>query len=251
MSQSEEENQTLVDHLSDLRRCLLHSIIAIVCGFAFSWIFSEQLFEIIRAPLYKVTAKGLVFTAPMDKFLAHIKVSLLAGIIITCPLWMYQIWRFIAPGLYENEKKVGMAFIFCGSFLFIGGVCFVYFIVYPMAFDFLINFGGGIDEAMITISDYLSFFMTTTLVFGAAFEMPLILTILGIVGVIDHNFLRSKRRYAIVLMALLSAFLTPPDVVSMFAMLGPLILLYEVSIIAVKILGKKKEDDDETGLEPA
>ena len=179
--------------------------------------------------------------------------SLLSGVILTCPFWIYQIWRFIAPGLYENEKKIGIAFIFSGSLLFLAGVSFVYFIVFPMAFDFLINFGGGMDEAMITISDYLSFFTTTTLVFGLAFEMPLILTILGVAGVIDHHFLASKRRYAIVLMGMMSAFFTPPDVISMFAMLVPLALLYEVSIIAVKFLGRKNksEEDDSSDLENA
>ncbi len=246
MSEEVNQQQTLVEHLTDLRKSLLRSVIAVLIGFAGSWIFSEFLFDLIRQPIAPFLKEGgLVFTAPMDKFLAHIKVSLLAGIIVTCPFWIYQIWRFIAPGLYDNEKKYGVGFIFSGSFLFLTGVCFVYYIVFPMAFDFLMNFGGGTDSAMITIGEYLSFFTTTTLVFGAAFEMPLILTILGMMGVIDHHFLASKRRYAIVILAALSAFITPPDVISMFAMLIPLALLYELSILLVKFFGTKNKENSQ------
>ncbi len=251
MSNEEEAPQTLVEHLSDLRKCLLRSVIAVVVGFCVCWMFRNQLFEIIKQPIAPFLKDGsLVFTGPMDNFLAHIKISLLASIILSCPFWIYQVWLFIAPGLYEKEKKYGIAFIFSGSFLFLLGVSFVYFIVYPMAFDFLMNFGGSGNTApMITISEYLSFFTTTTLVFGAAFEMPLVLTILGILGVIDHHFLASKRRYAIVILAALSAMITPPDVISMFAMLVPLSLLYELSIFLVKVLGDK--GSDETDLESA
>ena len=241
---SEDSSQTLVEHLADLRKCLIRSLIAIIVGFCACWAFSEQLFDFIRQPISPFLKEGgLVFTAPMDKFLAHIKVCLLASIIVSCPFWLYQIWLFVAPGLFEKEKKYGIAFIFFGTFLFLTGVSFVYFIVYPMAFDFLMNFAGGTDTAMITISEYLSFFTTTTLVFGAAFEMPLILTILGIMGVIDHHLLRRMRRYAIVIMAALSAFVTPPDVISMFAMLAPLTLLYELSIFLVKTFAPKEESE--------
>ena len=245
MGMEEEASQTLVEHLSDLRKCLLRSVLAVVIGFGLCWIFREQLFDIIKGPIAPFLQGGsLVFTGPMDNFLAHIKISLLASIIISCPFWIYQIWLFIAPGLYEKEKKYGVAFIFSGSFLFLLGVSFVYFIVYPMAFDFLMNFGSGGAAPMITISEYLSFFITTTLVFGAAFEMPLILTILGILGVIDHHFLANKRRYAIVILAALSALITPPDVISMFAMLIPLSLLYELSIFLVKIFGERRAEEE-------
>ena len=152
---------------------------------------------------------------------------------------MYQVWRFIEPGLYRQERSFGLWFIFSGSFLFLTGTSFVYFIVYPSAFHFLLNFGDGKEQALITISSYLSFFTTTTLVFGLVFELPLILSLLGISGVIDHHFLANKRRYAIVLLAVLSAMITPPDVISMAFMMGPMILLYEVSIWLVYFLGNR------------
>lgn len=234
-----EVSQSLIEHLTELRQRLIYSAYGIVAGFLVSWTFSEKLFDLIRRPIQPFLPQGgLVFTAPMDKFLAYVKVSFLAGVILSCPLWVYQLWRFVAPGLYKNEKKFATAFIFSGSVLFMTGVCFVYFVVFPMAFHFLMTFGGKTDSPMITIDHYLSFFTTTTLVFGLAFEMPLILVILGQLGIIDHKFLQSKRRYAVVLMAGLSAIITPPDALSMLMMLIPLLALYEISILVVSILQK-------------
>jgi sec-independent protein translocase protein TatC len=237
-----EEQDTLVYHLTELRTRLMYSLLIVAGGFAFSWIFSEVLFDIIRAPIspfLKSQNGGLIYTGVMDKFMAHMKVSILGGIILTCPLWLYHLWMFVAPGLYAKEKKYGLAFIFSGSFLFLTGVAFVYYLIFPLAFSFLMAFGGETDQAMITIGDYLSFFMTTTIVFGLTFELPLILTILGIAGIIDKEFLVSKRRYAIVLLAALSAIVTPPDVMSMIIMMIPLTLLYEASIFLVGIFGQK------------
>lgn len=232
----------LIDHLVDLRRALAKSLVAIALGFAACVYFADVLFDLIRAPILPYLGQGgLVFTAPMDKFVSYLKVSFLAGTVITCPYWLYQLWNFIAPGLYKDEKKYATAFIFFGSVLFLTGVVFVYEIVFPMAFKYLMTFGSEVDKPMITISEYLSFFTLITVVFGLAFEMPLILVILGMLGVIDDKFLRTNRRYAIVIMSVLSAVATPPDVISMLALLGPLLFLYEISIIAVKIMAKKPE----------
>lgn len=240
--EAEDNEQSLTDHLTELRTRLIQSLYGVILGFAVCFIKSEFLFDIIRRPIKPFLGEGgLVFTAPMDKFMAHVKVSLLGGMIITCPWWVYQIWKFVAPGLYAKEKKYSLAFIFSGSVLFLMGVSFVYFIIYPMAFDFLINYGGGTDKAMITINDYLSFFTTTTLVFGLSFELPLVMALLGIAGIVDKELLVSSRRYAIVLLAVISAVITPPDVMSMVLLMIPLYLLYESGIVLVGIFNRKAE----------
>lgn len=137
-----------------------------------------------------------------------------------------------------------MSFIGAGTLLFLTGVSFVYFVVYPMAFKFLMTFGGETDAPMITIGEYLSFFITTTLVFGVAFEMPVILAILGMMGLVSGEFLATYRRYAYVLLAAMSAIFTPPDVLSMLFMMAPMILLYELSVLLVKLLAQKPESSD-------
>lgn len=235
------EQQTFTDHLTELRTCILRSLLIVIVGFAACVYFSEWIFDFIRSPIVPyLPAGGLVFTAPQDKFIAYLKVSLLAGMIVTCPLWLHQVWLFIAPGLYKHERKLAVVFIVTGSALFLLGVTFVYKLVYPMAFKYLLGFGSAVDTPMITIDAYLSFFITTTLVFGLAFEMPLIIVILGILGVIDHKMLRKNRRFAILGMAVLAAVVTPPDALSMLSLLAPLMFLYEASIMIVYVVGQKR-----------
>ena len=211
-------------------------------GFLISWSFSEGIFDFIRLPIVKhLPTSGLIFTAPMDKFLAHIKVSLFSGVVLASPFWIYQVWAFVSPGLHKTEKHFGIFFIFFGTTLFLTGISFVYYIVYPLAFDFLMNFGGGTDQPMISINEYLSFFITTTFVFGITFEMPLIFTILARLGIVSKDFLAKNRRYAIVLLAMMSAMFTPPDVISMLLMLIPMVLLYELSILLVSVFGTSQK----------
>lgn len=250
---NDEANQTLVEHLAELRVRLMWSFLWVFIGFVICWSFSDILFDLIRRPIspyLKSTTGGLVFTAPTDKFIAHIKVSALAGVVISCPFWIYHLWKFIVPALYEKERKYAIGFVGFGSGLFLLGVNFVYFVVLPLAFKFLMTFGGTTDSPMITIEEYLSFFIMTTLVFGLAFEMPLILAILGMLGIVSSGFLRRNRRYAYVLLALMSAIFTPPDALSMIMMLLPMIVLYELSTFLVTVLEKvslsQREIDNNT-----
>lgn len=233
--------QTLVDHLTELRDRLIRAAWAVALATILCWAFSERLFDFIRVPIVPyLDIGGLIFTSPMDKFIAHMKVALLGGVIFACPVWIYQAWMFIAPGLYSHEKKYSMMFIGAGTMLFLMGVMFAYYLVLPMAFEFLLKFGGSADKPMITINEYMSFFMTMTLVFGSAFELPLVLVVLGAIGLVDQKFLREKRRYAIVLLAIIAAVVTPPDILSMMLLLVPLTALYEISILLVGGLSKKK-----------
>ena len=222
---------TLTEHLEELRKRLIYVVLIIGAGFGACYLFSEQIFEVIRGPIQPYLKQGgLVYTGVMDKFMAHLKVSVMAGIVLTTPLWLYQVWAFVAPGLYKKEKRYIFGFLAAGSILFLAGVLFLYFLVYPIAFEFLFQFGGNQDVAMITIDEYLSFFLIMSLAFGLSFELPLALILMVIAGLIDQAFLRKNRRYAIVLIAVIAAVVTPPDALSMSMMLVPMVLLYEVSV---------------------
>ncbi len=236
-----EGSMSLVEHLGELRIRLTRSAYGIFVGMCLCWGFSEKLFDAVRKPIEPYLPNGgLVFTAPIDKFMAHIKVAFVAGMFIAAPIWLYQLWKFISPALYKNEKKVAVGFVFFGTFQFALGLAFSYFIVLPMAFRFLMNFGGSTDKPMITIDEYLGFFTQTALVFGLAFEMPVIISFLGMTGLVSQQFLKDKRRYAIVAIAAISALVAPPDALSMIYLLIPLTFLYELSIFIVGFFERRR-----------
>jgi sec-independent protein translocase protein TatC len=237
-----ERLQTLTEHLTELRDRLIKAAWAIALLTIIALIFSERVFDVIRAPIVQYLPQGgLVFTNPMDKFVAHMKVSIMCGVVFSCPWWIYQAYGFVAPGLYAREKKYSTWFILAGSGLFLLGVLFAYFLVLPIAFGYLLTFGGTVDKPLITINEYLSFFITMVLVFGAAFELPLVIVILGAIGLVSAKGLREKRRYAIVVLAIFAAVITPPDILSMMMLLVPLCALYEISILLVGMSEKKRK----------
>lgn len=241
---STESSLSFMDHLVELRYRIMRSLWAILAGMVVCYNFSGQIFDIIRAPIQPyLTNGGLVFTSPLDKFVAHLKIDFFGGIVLTCPFWIYQLWKFLSPGLYDRERRFAFAFIGAGTSLFAAGVCFAYFLVLPMAFQFLMTFGGDTDKPMITIEKYLSFFVNTSLGFGLSFEMPLVITLLGMLGIVSQQFLREKRRYAVLIIAIVSAIITPPDLISMLIMLVPMLLLYELSILAVGFVAPKNDLD--------
>lgn len=242
---SQAEAGTLIDHLRELRKRLLNSVVILFSSMILCYVFSNELFDIVRAPILPfLHEQGLVFTSPLDKFIAHLKIAFACGVILSCPLWLFQIWQFIAPGLYKNERRYALSFLLFGSLLFVAGVLFAYFITLPLGLEFLMNFGGTTDKPMITIDHYLGFFTQICLMFGLAFELPLVIIILGVIGIVSSDFLRSKRRYAIFGLSVFSALLTPPDVLSMSLMLVPMLVLYEVSILVVRFFEKKKASLD-------
>lgn len=236
-----EKHETLTQHLRDLRVCLIKSVWSIALFTCVAYYYSEFIFDFLRHPAIKYLPNGgLVFTHPMDKFMAHLKIAIFSGVIVAAPFWLYQVWAFIAPGLYQKEKKYAANFIFSGTALFLTGISFCYFLVLPAAFEFLFNFGSSIDKPMITISEYLEFVVQMSLMFGISFELPLVLVMLGITGLVSANFLRKQRRIAWLILAVVSALLTPtPDALSMFMMLIPMIFLFEIAIFLVARVEKK------------
>lgn len=242
-AEGEEQHSahSLTDHLAELRTRIINSLYGLLVATAIAYNYSEELFNIVRKPITKyLPGGGLVYTAPMDKFMAHFKVAMVFGVIASCPFWLYQVWKFIAPGLYSKEKKYAGLFIAAGSTLFICGVVFSYLVALPMAFDFLFTFGGDIDKPMITIHQYLDFFSQFCLMFGLAFELPLILSILSMLGLVSQKFLIDKGRYAVLILSVVAAIITPPDVMSMIIMLIPLVTLYYVGVLVVGLIEKSK-----------
>lgn len=236
---------TLIDHLTELRDRLVRSIFAIVVCTGICWFFKEQIFLFLSKPLADHLKDGsMVQTGIADFFVVYLKISFICGIALSCPFWLYQLWSFVAPGLYNHEKRYMLAFISTGTLLLFVGAAFAYYFVLPAGFHYFLNLQPHAETAkvqsMIDITGYLSFVATTALVFGVAFELPLVITLLGVIGVIDQAGLREKRRYAIMGMSIVAAIVTPPDAFSMLALLIPLCVLYEISIITVGLFGRKR-----------
>lgn len=235
--------QSLYEHLSELRSRIINSVYILVISTSVCYAFSDKIFDFVRKPITPyLPGGGLIYTGPLDKFIAHLKLSVVCGILVACPLLLYQVWKFIAPGLYAKERKYAIGFIVSGTGLFFLGAAFSYFIALPMAFDFLMSFGGDIDKPMISIDQYMGFFTQMSLMFGVAFELPLVIIVLGMMGIVSQAFLRKNRRYAVMIIAILAAIITPPDVLSMLLMLAPMWLLFEVSVFVVGIFERKRTE---------
>ena len=227
----------LIDHLTEIRTRLISCSVFFILFFILCWVFSSDILKWIAQPIspYLKASEGqLIFTAPMDEFLAHIRVSLFGALVLSFPVFMFHVWKFLSPGLYKKEKVFLILLNLTGSVLFFSGILFIYFVVYPLSFNFLMNVGSSV--ALISVKEYLSFFILTTFIFGVLFETPLI--ILGLVwaDIVSIKQLKHGRRYAVVVLAVISAVVTPPDIISMVFLLLPLYLLYELAIFTAGIL---------------
>ena len=240
------EKQPFLSHLEELRKRLVLCAIGVGAGFVIAYIFAERLFQLLVAPLKAVMPEGdqLIFTNLPEMFFAYIKVAFIAGIMAASPLIFYQLWMFIAPGLYRKEKKMAIPFVVSSTILFVGGALFGYFVVFPFGFKFFIGFSNEYVKALPSVKQYFSFSMKLLFAFGAVFELPVIIFFLSKMGIVTPQFLRQKRKYAILLTFALAAILTPPDVITQCMMAGPLIVLYEIGILVSRIAQKKKEDKE-------
>lgn len=245
----DQEKIPFTAHLEELRRRLIVCFIAVGIGFVLSYGFKEKLFHILTRPLMGVMQAGekLIFTGLPEAFFTYLKVAFLSGIILATPIIFYEFWMFVAPGLYEKEKRLLVPIVSLSTVFFVGGAFFGYFIVFPYGFQFFLGFASDIVKPLPSMREYLSFASKLLLAFGLVFELPLIITFLAKLGMVSVPFLKKNRKYALLLFFIAAAILTPPDVVTQIMMALPLMVLYEISIIGARIFGKKKtiEDDKE------
>ncbi|MDE5831703.1 MAG: twin-arginine translocase subunit TatC [Desulfovibrio sp.] len=237
----------LLDHLAELRSRLLKSAIAVALAFGVCWYFVDPLFDILLDPLLAVLPEGThaQYTTLPEAFFTRMTVAFVASLFLASPVIFYQIWAFVAPGLYDEEKRYIIPIAFVSALFFAAGGAFCYFIVFPFAFKFFISYST--PEIVITpkVGDYLSFVLKLLFAFGLIFETPIFTLFLARMGLITSKMMRKAWKYAVVAIFVLAAILTPPDVVSQLLMAGPMLLLYEISIGVAAIFGKKPKKDEE------
>ncbi len=248
---AEQRRETLTGHLVELRKRLLWSFVAMVAGMGVCYLFVEDIYGFLVQPLARAMGPGdsqrLIYTGLTEAFFTYLKVSFFAGVFLTFPIVAAQIWKFIAPGLYKNEKHAFLPFLLATPVLFFAGGALVYYGLMPVAWHFFLSFQseGGATALPIQlearVGEYLDLVMLLIFAFGLCFQLPVLLVLLGRAGLVTPEQLAKGRRYAIVVAFVVAAFLTPPDVLSQFALAIPIILLYEISILIIRYMRKKDD----------
>ena len=246
------DGNSFTSHFIELRSRLLNSLIFIFIVFVISYIFAEQIYNFLVEPYAKAVrdeqiSRRLIFTALHETFITYIKVAFFAAIFLGSPVLLIQIYKFIAPGLYKNEKKAILPYLISTPILFLLGGLLVYFLVMPLAIKFFLSFESLGSSTSLPIqleakvNEYLSLVMRLIFAFGISFQLPILLNLLARIGVVNSDYLRTRRRYVIVIIFALAAILTPPDPITQVGLAIPLLLLYELSIFTVKFTEKKQE----------
>lgn len=246
--------EELKPHLVELRKRLFISVVALILAFFVCFAFWKPILHFICVPLMNVLPKGseIIFYKPQENFFTAMQVSLFAALLASLPVILWQAWRFVEPGLYENEKRFVVPFVLSASVMFLIGAAFCYYLVVPIAFDFLINFGGGEYKAMPSVAEYVSIFTKLVIAFGLGYELPVAIFFLAKIGLVTEKTLIRNFRVAILIIFIFAAIMTPPDVFSQFLMAIPLIGLYAISIYIAKVVNPADPDidgDDEDELE--
>jgi sec-independent protein translocase protein TatC len=239
MARSVDDRMPFMEHLGELRVRIMRALYGLLAGTVIALPFSERIVDWLARPITRLGYE-LVFTAPAEAFWVQMKVGLIAGVFIAAPVILWQVWAFIAPGLHRHEKKYAVPFVLIGSVMFLAGGAFSLFVVTPYALTFLLGYARPGLKPMITIQNHIDFLLKFTLAFGAVFELPLALTLLARMGVVNARMLARNRKYAILGAFVAGAILTPtPDAFNQALMAGPLIILYEVGIVCARIFGRK------------
>ena len=237
----------LKPHIADLRKRLTISTITVVVMFFACFSFYEPILEWMMAPVKHALPVGtsMIAVEIQETFFTAMKVAFFAGFIISLPVIFWQLWLFLAPGLYDHEKKLVVPFVFFATLMFLLGASFAYYIVVPVGFDFLIAFGNSVVSVLPSIGKYVGFFTKLMIGFGIAFELPVITFFLAKIGLVNDQMLKDFFRYAVVLIFIISAILTPPDVISQVLMAAPLLILYGVSIYIAKVFNPAQKEEEE------
>lgn len=231
---------TIWDHLEELRRRVFICVGAIFMGMLASFFFSEAILEFLTRPLLNIVGQ-FYFFSPQEAFLIRLKASLISGVIFSSPVWLWQVWAFVSPGLLLREKKTFLPLVFIITALFIAGAFFSYYLVLPAGLDFLVSMQTPFLEPMISITQYLDFVLMTILGFGLAFNLPVVILALAFMRILNTRVLNNYQRHAVVLILILAAMLTPgPDIASQLLLAAPLLILFELSVFAVWLLEAKR-----------
>ncbi len=252
----DDKDTGFVSHLSELRKRLIHSFIFLIIFFIICYFFAEYLYGFLVEPYAQAvredgTNRRLIFTALQETFLTYLKVSFFTAFFVTCPFILMQIWKFIAPGLYKHEKTAILPYLVLTPVLFLLGGMLVYYLIMPLAIKFFLSFETtGISTNLpiqleAKVNEYLSLVMKLIFAFGISFQLPVILSLLARVGIVNSNFLKERRKYFIVIIFAAAALLTPPDPITQIGLAVPLLILYELSIFSVKIIENKKLRDSD------
>ena len=250
----DENKMPLMDHLIELRQRLLRSVLALIGAFFVCYFFAEPIFMFLVQPLADAMegqpGRRLIYTALHEAFFTYVKIGFFGAICISFPVFAVQIWKFVAPGLYKDEKEAFLPFLIATPLLFILGAAMAYYVVFPLAWQFFLGFetAGGPEELAVQlepkVDQYLSLVMRLIFAFGVSFELPVLMTLLARVGIITPDGMAAKRKYAIVIAFVAAAILTPPDVISQVLLAVPIILLYEISIVCARVMERRQAARD-------
>jgi len=234
---------SLRDHLIELRKRLKWAVIWLLLGFGASYYWSQQIFHFMMQPVFAALPEGekaLHFASSVEPFIIYLKVGLYAGLFVASPFIFWQIWLFVAPGLYRRERKKIAPFVLAATLFFVGGAAFCYLVILPPAFQFLINTAGPDIKPVLMMDEQLGLVMMMLLAFGIIFELPMVLTLLAMMGVVDYKFLSKYRRHAIIVNVIIAAFVTPTgDPFNLALMALPMMVCYELGVLGARIFGKK------------